>query len=68
MVGKTDYQAEKEVRERRLMAYAEAIQKRTQEKSSQIIKELVEERQSSGESSGVSHPYENLTIFIELII
>lgn len=25
MVGKSDYQAEKEARERRLMAYAEAI-------------------------------------------
>ena len=44
MIGRSDYQAEKEAREKRLMAYSEEIQKRTQEKSSQIIKELVEER------------------------
>ena len=44
MVGRNDYEAEKEAREKRLMAYTEAIQKRTQEISSQIIKELVEER------------------------
>ena len=44
MVGRNDYEAEKEAREKRLMAYTEAIQKRTQESSSQIIKELVEER------------------------
>ena len=44
MVGRSDYQAEKEAREKRLLAYSEEIQKRTQEKSLQIIKELVEER------------------------
>lgn len=44
MVGRNDYEVEKEAREKRLMAYTEAIQKRTQEISSQIIKELVEER------------------------
>ena len=44
MVGRSDYQAEKEAREKRLLAFTEAIQKRTQESSLQIIKELVEER------------------------
>lgn len=44
MAGRSDYQAEKEAREKRLLAYSEEIQKRTQEKSLQIIKELVEER------------------------
>ena len=44
MVGRNDYEAEKEAREKRLMAYTEVIQRRTQESSSQIIKELVEER------------------------
>ena len=44
MVGRNDYEAEKEAREKRLMAYTDVIQRRTQESSSQIIKELVEER------------------------
>lgn len=44
MAGRSDYQAEKEAREKRLLAYSEEIQKRTQEKSLQIIKELVDER------------------------
>ena len=44
MVGRNEYEAEKEAREKRLMAYTEVIQRRTQESSSQIIKELVEER------------------------
>ena len=44
MVGRNDYEAEKEAREKRLMAYTEVIQRRTQESSSQIIKELVEDR------------------------
>ena len=44
MVGRNDYEAEKEAREKRLMAYTEVIQRRTQESSSQIIKELVGER------------------------
>lgn len=43
-----DCQAEKEAREKRLLVYAEAIQKSTQEASSQIIKELVEERHCLG--------------------
>ena len=38
------YEAEKELREKRLAAYAEAIQKKVQRNSEQIIKELVEER------------------------
>ena len=41
-------QLEKEARERRLLAYVEAIQKSTLEESSQIIKELVEERYRLG--------------------
>lgn len=44
MAVRSDYQAEKEAREKRLLAYSEEIQKRTQEKSLQIIKELVDER------------------------
>lgn len=39
---------EKESREKRLLAYSEAIQKRMLEVSSQIIKELVEERHRLG--------------------
>ena len=46
--NKRDYQMEKEAREKRLMAYAETIQKSTLEASSQIIRELVEERHSQG--------------------
>ena len=46
--NKRDYQMEKEAREKRLIAYAEAIQKSTLESSSQIIKELVEERHRLG--------------------
>ena len=38
------YETEKELREKRLAAYAEAIQKKVQRNSEQIIKELVEER------------------------
>ncbi len=46
--NKRDYEMEKEAREKRLMAYAETIQKSTLEASSQIIRELVEERHSQG--------------------
>lgn len=46
--NKRDYHMEKEVRERRLTAYAEAVQKSTLELSSQVIKELVEERHRLG--------------------
>ena len=42
------YEIEKEARERRLLAYADAIQRRTLGESSQIIKELVEERHRIG--------------------
>ena len=43
-----DYQMEKEVREKRLLAYAGTIQKSTLESSSQIIKELLDERHRQG--------------------
>lgn len=39
-----NYKMEKEGRERRLLAYADAMQKSTLESSAQIIRELVEER------------------------
>ena len=38
------YEAEKELREQRMAEYTEAIQKKVQKDSEQIIKELVEER------------------------
>ena len=41
-------QMEKEAREKRLLLYAEAIQKSTLEETSQIMKELVEERHRLG--------------------
>lgn len=44
MIEADAYKAEKEAREKRLLAYSEMIQKRTQETSSEIIKELVLER------------------------
>ena len=44
MIEADAYKAEKEAREKRLLAYSEMIQKRTQEISSEIIKELVLER------------------------
>ena len=46
--NRRDYQIEKEAREKRLLAYAETIQKSTLESSSQIIKELVAERHRQG--------------------
>ena len=46
--NRRDYQMEKEAREKRLLAYAEAIQKNTLESSAQVIKELVEERHRQG--------------------
>ena len=39
-----DYQMEKEAREKRILAYAEDIQNRTLALSSEIVKELVDER------------------------
>lgn len=38
------YEAEKELREKRLAAYVEAIQEKVQKDSEQVIKELIEER------------------------
>lgn len=38
------YQEEKDLREKRLMAYVEEVQGRVQKDSEQIIKELVEDR------------------------
>lgn len=46
--NRRDCQKEKATREKRLLAYAEAVQKSTLEASSQIIKELVEERHRKG--------------------
>lgn len=46
MIGENSYKAEKEAREKRLTAYADAIQKRTQEMSAEVIRKLVEERHS----------------------
>ena len=43
-----DCQMEKEAREKRLLAYAEAIHKNMQEVSAQIVKELVAERHRLG--------------------
>lgn len=47
-MNKMDYKKEKEAREKRLEAYAEAIQRSTLEKSSKVIGELVEERHRQG--------------------
>lgn len=47
-MNKTDYQKEKEAREKRLTAYGEAIQKATLEKSAKVIAQLVEERHRQG--------------------
>ena len=44
MIEKDAYKAEKEARERRLMAYSDRIQNRMMEASSEIIDELVAER------------------------
>lgn len=38
------YKEEKELREKRLAAYAEAIREKVENDSEQVIKELVEER------------------------
>ena len=43
-----DYQKEKEAREKRITAYAEAIQNRVLQSSSEIISELVAERHRQG--------------------
>lgn len=46
--NRTNYEKEKEVREKRLSAYSEDIQKRTLEQSCELIRQLVEERQRQG--------------------
>ena len=46
--NRRDFQKEKEAREKRLSAYAEAVQSSALEASSQIIKQLVEERHRKG--------------------
>ena len=46
--NRLDYQKQKEEREKRILAYAEAIQKSTLESTSQVIHELVEERHRLG--------------------
>lgn len=43
MIG-SDYEKEKEARERRLRAYAEKIQKQILDSSGEIVHQLVEER------------------------
>ena len=52
MIEKDAYKAEKEARERRLMAYSDRIQNRMMEASSEIIDELVAERHLTYEVSG----------------
>ena len=46
--NRTNYEKEKEVREKRLSAYSEDIQKRTLEQSCELIRHLVEERRRQG--------------------
>ena len=46
--NRTNYEKEKEVREKRLSAYSEDIQKRTLEQSCELIRHLVEERRQQG--------------------
>ena len=43
-INRTDYEREKEARERRLKAYADEIQNQVRDKSREIVKEWVEER------------------------
>ena len=40
-INRTDYEREKEARERRLKAYADEIQNQVRDKSREIVKELV---------------------------
>ena len=47
MIG-SDYEKEKEARERRLRAYAEKIQKQILDSSGEIVHQLVEERYNQG--------------------
>ena len=44
--NREEYQNEKEKREKRLLAYADMIQSAVQQDSSEVIRQLVEERKS----------------------
>ena len=46
--NRSDYEKEKEARERRLRAYAEEIQKQILDSSGEIVHQLVEERHNQG--------------------
>ena len=46
--SRNDYELEKEARKKRLTAYADAIQKQTLKKTSEMIEQLVEERRRQG--------------------
>ena len=49
-MNQLDYEKEKEVREKRLVAYTEAVQRNMLEKSSGIIEQLVAERHRQGKT------------------
>ena len=49
-MNQLDYEKEKEVREKRLAAYTEAVQRSMLEKSSGIIEQLVAERHRQGKT------------------
>ena len=49
-MNQLDYEKEKEVREKRLAAYTEAVQRNMLEKSSGIIEQLVAERHRQGKT------------------
>ena len=46
--SRNDYELEREDRKKRLTAYADAIQKQTLKKTSEMIEQLVEERRRQG--------------------
>ncbi len=46
--NRSDYEKEREARERRLRAYAEEIQKQILDSSGEIVHQLVEERHNQG--------------------
>lgn len=49
-MNQLDYEKEKEVREKRLAAYTEAVQRNMLEKSSGVIEQLVAERHRQGKT------------------
>ena len=56
-----EYRTQKKAREKRLMAYAEEIQKNTLQMSSALIEELVAERKYQRENAaGYSRYYRNI--------